>query len=247
LRKEGEGFAFDIGAEYGGPSPFMPDYLLPAAGYRPSFVTTPLVIYTRSERIRARAGESLGQIYDPYFNRDFHHFCSHQHTPNRPEPSGYDCGVRHGNIAYLAHPVFTLYYGYGAVAYKEYVLAVIKSLLGDARTMRTSPNLPSSARLTLTRQPQQNRRVLHLLYANKISRGAKMMLDPSIHESYVLEVIEELDPLRTCRITISDSDRVVRATLEPQGREIPFMRKENIIEFSIDEFICHQMVVLHEH
>jgi hypothetical protein len=244
LRKEGEGFAFDIGAEYAGPSPFTPDYLLPAPGFRASFVNTPLVIYTRSERIRAKAGKSLGQIYDPYFNRDFRHFCSHQHTPNRPEPSGYDSGVRHGNIVYLAHPIFTLYYGYGAVAYKEYALAVIDSLLGEARTMRAS--LPSSARITLTRQPGQNRRVVHLLYANKISRGAKMTLDPSIRESYVIEVIEDLDPLRDTHVAIGDSGRVTRATLEPQGREIPLVRKGNVVEFQVDEFTCHQMVVLHE-
>jgi hypothetical protein len=244
LRKEGGKFAFDIGAEHSGSSPFTPDYLLPAAAFRPSFIKTPLVIYTRSERIRATTGESLGQIYDPYFNRDYRHFCSHQQTPNRPEPSGFDCGVRLGNIVYLAHPVFTLYYGYGAVAYKDYVLAVIGSLLGDARTLRAS--LPSSARVTLTRQAKENRRIVHLLYANKISRGAKLTLDPSIRESYVLEVIEDLDPLRASRILVRDSARVTRATLEPQGREIPLTRQGDSVEFTVEEFACHQMIALHE-
>jgi len=244
LKKGGAGFAFEIGAEYGGPSPFTPDYLLPAPGFRPSFLSTPLVVYTRSERIRVTAGESVGQIYDPYFNRDFRHFCSHQHTPNRPEPSGYDCGVRQGNITYLAHPVFTLYYGYGAVAYKEYILAVIDSLLGDARTVRAL--LPSSARITLTRQSQQNRRVVHLLYANKISRGATITLDPSIRESRVLEVIEDLEPHRGARVVVGHSERVIRATLEPEGREIPLVRQGAAVEFAVDEFICHQMIALHE-
>jgi hypothetical protein len=201
-------------------------------------------MYTRSERIKVTKGQSLGQIYDPYFNRDFRHFCSHQHAPNRPEPSGYDCGVLCGSIAYLAHPVFTLYYGYGTVAHKEYVLAVINSLLGDARTLRT--NLPSSARVTLSRQPDKHRRVVHLLYANKIARGAKMTLDPSIRESSVLEIIEELEPLRSSRVEIGDSDLVTRATLEPQRIEIPLVRKNDVVEFTVDEFLCHQMIVLHE-
>jgi Hypothetical glycosyl hydrolase 6/Beta-galactosidase trimerisation domain len=244
LRKEGNGFVFDIGAEHQGSSPFAPDYLLPAPEFRSPFVNTPLVMYTRSERIRATTGQSLGEIYDPYFNRDFRHFCSHQHTPNRPEPSGFDCGVRHGNIVYLTHPVFTLYFGYGAVAYKDYVLAAINSLLGNSRTLRAK--LPSSARVTLTRQPAQNRRIVHLLYANKISRGAPMTLDSSIRDSFTLEVIEDLDPLHGSIVEVRDSDKVARITLEPQGREISFQRKKDAIEFTIEKFACHQMVVLHE-
>jgi len=244
LRKGGDGFASDIGAGYEGTSPFTPDYLLPIPEFRSSFVTSPLVAYTRSERVRATAGKSVGQIYDPYFNRDFRHFCSHQHAPNRPEPSTYDCGVLHGNIAYLAHPVFTLYYGYGAVAYKEYVLAVINSLLGDARTVRS--RLPSSARITLTRQEAWKRRIVHLLYANKISRGAKMKLDPSLRETDVLEIIEDLDPLRGAQVIVAASASVTRATLEPQGVEIPLVRRGDAVEFTLDEFVCHQMIALHE-
>jgi hypothetical protein len=243
LRKDGEDFAFDIGAEYGGPSPFTPDYLLPREDLRATFVQTPLVVYTRAQRIRAKAGESLGQIYDPYFNRDFRHFCSHQHTPNRPEPSGFDCGVRHGNIIYLAHPVFSLYCGYGAVAYKSYILAVVDSLLGDARTVRTS--LPSSARVALNCQHHRDRRIVHLLYANKVSKGAKMNLDPSIRASYPLEVIEELDATRDCLVSVSNSSRVARVTLEPQGREIAFRRKGDTVQFMVEELVCHQMVALH--
>ena len=111
LKKDVDDFAFDIGADYSGPSPFRPDYIVPAKPYRASFVETPLVMYTRSHRIKVTDGENLGDIYDPYFNRSFRHFCSHRHTPNRPEPSGFACGVRKGNLAYLAHPIFTLYRG----------------------------------------------------------------------------------------------------------------------------------------
>jgi hypothetical protein len=32
-------------------------------------------------------------------------------------------------------------------------------------------NLPSTARVTLTKQPEQNRHVLHLLHANLVQRG----------------------------------------------------------------------------
>ena len=64
--------------------------------------------------------------------------------------------------------------------------------------------------------------------------------------TYVLEVIEGLDPLRGTVVSVGDSARVIRATLEPQGVEIPFQRQGDRIDFTIDEFTCHQMVALHD-
>lgn len=243
LKAEG-GFVFDVGAQHKGESEFTQDYILPAKVFCPAYLRTPLVMYTRSQRIIPTTGKSLGEIYDPYFNRDFRHFCSHQHAPNRPVPSGFHCGVQQGNIAYLAHPVFTLYYGYGATAYKDYILAIIDSLLGDARTVRT--NMPSTARMTFARQEDMKRRVLHLLYANKILRGAKVQLDESVRETAPLEIIENLDPLLMVQVSVNYSANVRRITLEPQGQEIAFTRYGNHVQFEIDRFFCNQIISLHE-
>ena len=79
------GFLFDIGATHEGESPFSPDYIVPAPGFQATFLSPPRLSCTPiPQRIKVGKGKSLGQIFDPYFNRDFHHFCSHQHTPNRP-------------------------------------------------------------------------------------------------------------------------------------------------------------------
>ncbi|HEY8966010.1 MAG TPA: alpha-amylase family protein, partial [Candidatus Methylacidiphilales bacterium] len=187
LGADGKGFLFDVGAAHEGESPFSPDFLVPAEGFRAGFVGTPLVMYTRSERVRATTGRSLGQVFDPYFNRAYDHFCSHQHTPNRPEPSGYDAGTisAAGNVAYLAHPVFSLYAGFGAVAHRDYVLAVLDALLGAARTVRVS--LPSQGRVTLRRQEKEKRSVLHLLHANKHLRGGKMNVGGSGSTGFTIE------------------------------------------------------------
>ena len=104
----------------------QPDYVNPSYAVEDGkFVLDPIVFYATSHRIRVPTGTTLGQIHDPYFNRDYRHFCSHQHTPNRPEPSGYDAGVMTDNILYFAHPVFSLYHQVGAVAYKEFVTDAI--------------------------------------------------------------------------------------------------------------------------
>ena len=102
-----------------------------APGIAPDFAKTPFVMYLSSRRVKAKAGVSLGEVFDPYFNRDYRHFCSHQHTPNRPEPSGYDAGVMTDDVLYFAHPVFSIYRSYGAVAVQAFVLNALRRFMGD--------------------------------------------------------------------------------------------------------------------
>lgn len=245
LRKDKSGFAFDIGAEWSGESEFTPDFVLPAPGFQPSFVKTPFVMYFPSQRIRVTSGQSVGEVYDPYFNRTFQHYSSHQHTPNKTEPSGFDSGVIHGNIAYLAHPVFSIYRGYGAVAVKEYAAAVIRRMLGEKTV--TFANFPSTARVTLTRQEEAKRWVLHLLYANTVARGGQIRLSGgTVATNAAIEVIEELMPLRDILTTLKLGAPIKSVTLEPDGEALPFEVKDDEVSFTLPEFYCHQMVVLAE-
>ncbi len=239
---DGRSFLFDIGAEYAGPSPFQPDYVLPRLDLRAEFVRSPMVMYRGSHRIRVTDGESLGAVHDPYFNRGFNRFCSHQHTPNRPEASGFDCGVRKGGIVYLAHPVFGTYRDWGAVACREYAVKALRLLLGETATLQV--NLPSTGRVTLMRQPAEKRQVLHLLHATMSTRGGNGVFFGSPHH---FEVIEELLPLRGTDVTLRPPQPVTRATLEPQGAELPLTRNaDGSVSLRVEEFTCHQMVVLHE-
>jgi len=238
--------AFDLGADCEGMSPYSPDFILPVPALRAPGIDTPLVMYIPSQRVKARKGHSLGKVYDPYFNRDFRHFCSHQHTPNKPAASAYDCGVMNGRILYLAHPVFSIYRGWGAVPYRHYITRAIEHILGE-RTVVT--NLPSTARLTLTSQEKQKRYVLHLLHANTIGRGGAVEIKggPLNLQGRSVEVIEDLIPLRDVDATVRlpGSPRVRQVTLEPQGKAIPFETARNGIRIRLDSFTCHQMVVLH--
>lgn len=250
LWKDRAEFAFDLGADYSGPSPcFAPndepnrghDYMLPAAGLRAPFVNMPEIMYERSHRIRATKGESLGQIFDPYFNRTWEHFCSHQHTPNQDQPSGYDCGVRHGNILYFAHPVFRHYRAYGAVAYREFIVKAIRAFLGDS--LRVSTNLPSTARLSLTVQPAEKRSILHLLYAPTVSRGGVMQLSGgNTSGGKSVEVIEDLPPLHDVEVTLRMP--VKSAKLVPQGGEVSLEQSGDRVTLRLPKFSCHQMVEL---
>ena len=248
LWKDREGFALDVGGEYCGESSFLPDYLdfgvrrLDAA-LAPSFVDSPLVMYMKSQQVKPTTGETLAGIRNPYFNRTWEHFCSHQHAPDA-EPSEYAAAVRKGSILYLAHPISSIYGAMGAVAYREYAANAIRLMLGDDKTIET--NLPSTARISLMRQPKQNRYVLHLLHANTILRGGNVKLSPEgyVRDSHPVEVIEDLLPLRDVEVTLRLPETVKSVTLEPRGKEIAFSMENDRIKVSVDEFTCHQMLAI---
>jgi len=244
LNRDGSGFAFDIGAEYCGESQFQPDFLAAGPELAPSFVDSPLVMYLRSQQVKPTSGQVLAQVRNPYFNRTWRHFCSHQHAPVA-DLSEYAGAIRKGNILYLAHPVFSIYWAQGAVAYKEYIANAIRLLLGDAQILTT--NMPSTARVSLMDQALEKRYVLHLLYANMIARGANAILSEEgfVRPSARVEAIEELLPLMDIKVALKLPHPINRVTLEPQGVEIPWGSEDGTISLAIDRFVCHQMVVLH--
>ncbi len=237
-------FAFDIGAQHSGVNPLFPDFVKGASGFAPDFVKTPFVMYRPSQKIKVQQGVSLGQVYDPYFNRTYQHYSSHQHTPYRNEPSGFDAGVMTGQILYFAHPVFQLYAAYGVVALKHYIGNAIMKFISAELPIHT--NLPSQARTTLLQQKADNRYVLHLLYANTILRGSAMQMSGgNVRNSTQVEVIEELNPYYDVTASVKVPEKVKRVTLEPQGTEIPFEAKDGRCHIALDKLVCHQMVVFH--
>lgn len=243
LASDGSGFAVDVGAVYKGQSPFQPDYVEFGDALAPSFLRMPLVMYLPSQQVTPTTGEVLARIREPYFNRTWKHFCSHQHAP-AAEFSEYPAAVRSGGVLYLAHPLFSIYHAQGAVAYKEYAANAIDALLGNDRTLET--NMPSTARVTLMDQPADSRYVLHLLYANTVARGAQVNLSPEgyVRASNRIEVIEDLTPLRDVRVMLKLPRRVKKATLEPQGEVLAAKAVGGELHLNIDEFACHQMIAL---
>jgi len=238
---------FDFGVDKAVPSEFEPDYALPVKELRPSFMSSPFVMYLKSMRIKAGKGaESLGKVYDPYFNRDHRHFCSHQHTPPKTKHSGYDCGVLKGNILYLAHPVFSVYRGFGTVILKDYVIGALKKLLGKGGLLVES-NLPSSARVAMTEQADKKRYVLHAFFANTMLRGGHVELSggTTTAKARGVEVVEDLLPLCGLEFKIRVPKKVKKVTVEPEGEELSFERDGDAIVVKVDRLVCHKMLALH--
>ncbi|MCQ2403600.1 MAG: hypothetical protein MJ202_07750 [Lentisphaeria bacterium] len=223
--------SLDFGAEIGEKSELYPMYMLPKAEYRPEYLSSPVVCYAESIKLKVTSGESLGDIYEPYFNRTPQHFCGHCYTPNRLEASGLALGVRKGNLCALSMTLFASYAEHGQVILKDFLVSVIAEMLGEKRIVVT--NLPSMARCYVTEDERNSRQVVHLLYANLLKRGDG------------LEVVDELLPL--CDISVSLQVRTRKARkvfLEPQHQEIPFTPADGHLSFKVDKFICHQMVAV---
>ncbi len=229
---------FDLGAEVAGESAFSLDFIHPIPALRPAFVDSPMVVYDRYPRVRLMTdGRSLGDVYEPFFERAWNHFCSHQHAPPRRERSGYCCGVEKEGLCWLPMAAFRLYRTGGQVALKEFLVACIRRILGDSITLRTT--LPSTARVTLMRQPARERYVLHLLAPTLVHRGGVKHAHRGAH---ALEVIEDLIPLCDTAISLRLDRPARHVILQPQNRPVPFSGRDGRIQFTIDRFCCHQMI-----
>lgn len=240
------GMLFDIGAEVGAESGFLPDYILPADGLRADFLKSPMVMYGRGRRLRVTTGESLGDVYDPYFNRAWDHFSSHQHTPPRTEPSGFASAVRQGNVLYMAHPVFSIYRGFGQVALRQIIGRHLKRLLADDASVRLD-GFPSTGRVTLTSQPAEGRHVLHLLNGVTINRGGAVDLHGGNLSGRMAsyEVIEDERPLFDVKVSVRLPEAVGAVKLEPEGATLDVVRDGDWLTFSVERLGLHQMVVFY--
>ena len=208
------GFALDIGLNLVGTSEFNPDYIVPGEQMPSSPVRGPLVIHGGAFNVEADASwETLATRRDPYFNRAWNHFCSHQHTPDEKD-SPYPAIVSNGQIVYFAHSIFKQYRQYGQMLDRDLVKDALAVLL-PAPVLEA--DLPSTARVSLMDQPAHNRAVLHLLFAVPVKRGADQSEwgDPKA----AVEVIDELFSLRdiACKVRLEQPVKSVKLVPENQA------------------------------
>lgn len=90
-----QGCVFDTGAEWLGTSGTLTGaYELLVKDLRSGFVNDPLLMYGPAEKLMLKDGESLGEDYEPYFDRTRRHFSGHINTPSKPDPEAYVGGAR---------------------------------------------------------------------------------------------------------------------------------------------------------
>jgi hypothetical protein len=239
LNPERTDFALDFGLNLVGKGKYNPDYIVPSHKTPSPEVRGPFVVHGGALDIEIGDGfEVLASRRDPYFNRAWNHFCSHQHTPDEKE-SAYPALVSNGQIIYFAHSIFTSYRELGQMLYRDLVKDALAILLPKPSV---EVELPSVGRTSLMEQEKENRAILHLLFAVPVKRGA----DKSVWGSgtWAPEVIEDLFPLYDIPCTVRLEKKVESVRLVPSNQEIPFEESNGQIKFNVPKLLCHQMVEL---
>lgn len=221
-------FVFDLGVRFAGKSSVKPSYYHPAYDAL-DLSSSSYVMYNDKYDVELCGGKVLGYVRDSLFNRAPEHFCSHRHTPYKMQ----DCapGVVVGKDGgYIAWEIFAEYAEIGSIILKNTVLKTIDEILGDDKVLRT--NLPSGAVVTLNEQKNDNRYVLHALYAAPVVRGRNT------------QIIEDLVPLYNSEFEIKTDKKIKNVKLVPQNKNLPFVENDGRVSFVVDEFTCSQLVVL---
>lgn len=217
-------FCLDLGAEWIKESPYRPGYFRPSVKID-GMGDTGYVMYGSGERVRC-IGTELGARENPYFNRSYKHFCSHQHTPNSGEYGG--AGMTEGQDGiYIAWDIFNDYAVSGEIHLKQITVFALDRLLGERKTLIT--NLPAQGVATL--MEQNSRQICHLLYASPVKRGNGV------------EIIEDILPVYDVSVSIRTDKNISRVYLAPQMEEIPFTYENGRVTAQIKKLECHQMAV----
>jgi hypothetical protein len=227
------GFVFDLGAEWVGTSGNGGgDFLLPIAALRADYVDDPLFMYQPAQQIRVQGGQSLGDVYEPYFDRGPRHFSGHVNTPSKPDPSGFAAGVANGNYTYLSFPIFSCYHQLGTVAMLEIAEKFIDFALGHARLLTAA--LPRAGRATVRSQEVKNRDVVHLLHATPALRGTA--------RGAPVQPIQDLITLSDIDVAVEARRKVTAVRLVPTGDALPFTQEDDRVAFTVPSLTGHQMV-----
>ncbi len=227
LAEAGDRFALDVGAEYVGPGRFECDFLEPGPEVGAGLVTSPILMNTPALRVKPTVATLLARIHQPYFDRTYGHYVSHQNSPARPEVAEHPGGVRNGRIVYLPHPLGRIYLENGARSHRDLFLNALH-LVYSRPTLGV--RLPSAGRVNLLHQPARRRYVVHLLYAPPLSRGRCL-------------VIEDTPPLHDVQIELRVTPVVRAVSLAPQAKALAIERDADCVRVIVPRVEAHQAVV----
>jgi hypothetical protein len=226
LSPEGKFEISDFPAVYEGELRYSPDFLQPADSV--GLGNGVYVMYEKGIAVKATEGaEPLATIFEPYFNRTYRHFCSHNHTPPKGT-SGQPGALIKGRIAYFSHPVFSTYAQHSMLFHRDLVLRALDRLMPDPLV---TVNGPSTLQANVTAQDGEKRIVLHLLHYIPERRGRR------------LDIVEDVIPLFDLKVSMA-LEGSPKVTLVPQGTELDTRLESGKLTFNVPRVDGHQMVAI---
>lgn len=125
MRPSGDGFALDcLPGDWAGELPMSPDFALPGEELALDRAA-PFVMYERGAALKAKPdAQVLASHWNPYFERTWEHFCSHNHAPHAG-PSGLPAALQKGSVVQAAHPVFETLARHAMPLHRQYILSLV--------------------------------------------------------------------------------------------------------------------------
>ncbi len=205
-----ERLMLDMGVDWTGPAATREDYTQVTAALDADLPASPFLNYTAAARFTPQPGtELLAAVYEPYFDRTYGRYCSHQNTPNRTESAAHAAAWRFAAGIGLAHELDALYAAHGARVHRQLFRNALRLLLPDPML---EVELPSAGRATLLHQPHAGRYVVHLTHACPMKRGR-------------CEIIEDIVPLHDVPVTVRLPHPVDEAIVIPGGAPLALDRQ----------------------
>ena len=142
--------------------------------------------------------------------------------------SRYDAAIRQGTVVYFSHPIFRAYRAGGQPLLKYLFRGALNLLLPDPRVRVV---MPSSGRMTLMRQAEPQRLLLHLLFAQTQLRGAG------------IEIIEDAVPIYgvSCEVR---TDGITRITSAYTGEALDYGYADGKVLFTVPKVNLHELIVI---
>lgn len=221
-------FLIDIGAKQLGASEYKIDYVQLGEKVNENLVTSPFLFYTSANRVLPTNCEILGEIFEPYFNRTYEKYSSHQNTPNKRTPAEYPAIVQKGKVVYIAHKICEMYFEYGSQYHRDYLINALKLIY---KNPIVNVNLMSAGRARFVKQDANNRYILHLLYASPIQRG-------------IATVIEDMPMIYNIPVKLKVNQPIKNVYLAMSKERIDFDQSSTELYFTVPNIQCHQAVIL---
>jgi len=214
-----------LGVTAHGPSPFSATYIRFGDSVAPGAPQTDHVVYDRGIRVKAADAQAMAHVVEPYFERTYLHFCSHNQTPS-DRLTDYAAAALTGHVSYVSYPIFSAFSTHGNAPYRTLVKALLDRLIEPI----VRCDAPTGAEVTLTRQG--SRTIVHILYFSAERRAPG------------LDLIEDIVPLHNVPVTVRTERCPGAVTVVPEQRSIPFHWDNGHITFTIPVVPGHAMLAI---
>lgn len=207
----------------------LPELRIKPAGLSP-FTTTYFrcnggdhVMYDQG--VRVTSSHTIVRIVEPYFERTWDHFSSHNQTPG-DKLTRYAAATLHGNVGYISYPIFGAYATHGNYPYRLLVKSLLDQLLPEPLLRLEAP---TGTEATIMRQGR--RTIVHLLNYCPERRTRN------------IDIIEDIVPLYNVPISLKCAHPPKFVYLAPNREGLIFDVRGNRVDVVVPEVRGHAMIV----